>query len=88
MGEANRKINFTVLLTEQERHGKRVESRTDYSAVLVKSKPVMHKVHLALTVLTLGLWGLVWLVLVLTRVRPACGWKSMVKALSREHLSD
>lgn len=67
MGEANRKINFTVLLTEQERHGKRVESRTDYSAVLVKSKPVMHKVHLALTVLTLGLWGLVWLVLVLTR---------------------
>ena len=67
MGEANRKTNFTVLLTEQERLGKRVESRTDYSAVLVKSKPIAHTLHLVLTVPTLGLWGLLWLLQVLTR---------------------
>ena len=55
MDDANRKMNFTILFTEQERLGKRVESRTDYAAVLAKGEPVNHALHLPVTILTLGL---------------------------------
>ena len=67
MDDANREMNFTILLTEQERLGKRVESRTDYAAVLAKGEPVNHALRLPVTILTLGLWGLVWLWLVRNR---------------------
>lgn len=41
--------------------GYRVESQTDYQAVMVKGKPVNNVLHLILTLVTLGLWLLVWL---------------------------
>lgn len=41
--------------------GWRVESQTDYQAVLVKGKNHSHVLHLILTLLTLGLWLLVWI---------------------------
>lgn len=41
--------------------GWRVESRTDFQAVLVKGKNHSHLLHLILTILTLGLWLLVWI---------------------------
>jgi hypothetical protein len=33
-----------------------------------RRKPIRHVLHLVLTILTGGLWGLVWLVLVLRRI--------------------
>ena len=43
--------------------GARVESQSDYQAVLVKGKPVNHVLHLILTLVTCGLWGIVWIVM-------------------------
>lgn len=44
--------------------GYRIESQSEYSAVVVKGKRPNHVLHLLLTVLTLGLWAFVWLGLV------------------------
>lgn len=46
--------------------GGRIESQTDTMAVMVRGKPVNHILHLILTLVTVGLWGIVWLILVLT----------------------
>jgi hypothetical protein len=45
---------------------RRIESYSDLSAVVVVGRPVNHLLHLVATVLTLGIWSMVWLVLVLT----------------------
>ena len=45
--------------------GWRLESRTAYSANMVKGKRVNHVLHLLLSVVTLGLWLPVWLVVAL-----------------------
>lgn len=43
------------------RKGYRVESQTPTQAVVVYGKKVNHILHLILSVLTLGLWLIVWL---------------------------
>jgi hypothetical protein len=45
--------------------GRRVESQSDYDAVVVHGHRPNHVLHLFLTIFTLGLWGFVWLGLVL-----------------------
>ena len=46
--------------------GWRVESQNDYSVTFVKGRRPNHLLHLILTLITVGLWGvLVWLPLVL-----------------------
>lgn len=46
--------------------GGRIETQTDYQAVIVSGRRVNHILHLILTVLTAGLWVFVWIYLVLT----------------------
>lgn len=46
--------------------GGRVESRGDYDAVIVRGQRVNHVLHLILSVLTLGLWLIVWVLLAIT----------------------
>ena len=38
----------------------RVESQSDFQAVLVKGKPVNHVLHTILTFGTCGLWSIIW----------------------------
>ena len=54
---------FNNELARQQAGGKRIESQTDFQAVLVTGKPVNHVLHLLLTVFTAGLWIFVWLLL-------------------------
>lgn len=42
--------------------GWRVESQSDYQAILVKGKQTAHVLHLILTVVTVGLWAVVWII--------------------------
>lgn len=49
------------------KRGWRVESQTDTTAVMVKGKKPNHILHLLLTILTAGLWGIVWIILALTQ---------------------
>ena len=46
--------------------GARVESQTDYQAVLVVGRPVNHILHFLIGALTCGVWWLVWLYLAVT----------------------
>lgn len=48
------------IVAERVAQGWRVESQTPLIAVLVRGKRPSHILHLLLTVLTLGLWLLVW----------------------------
>jgi hypothetical protein len=45
----------------QVAQGARVESQGDYQAILVKGHRPNHMLHLVLTIVTIGLWGFVWL---------------------------
>ena len=51
-------------LTEQVRmlvtQGARVESQNEYDAVVVNGKEINHTLHLILSVVTCGIWLLVW----------------------------
>jgi hypothetical protein len=58
-----RKARLAQTLASQVAGGKRVESHSEYQAVLVAGKPVNHTLHLILTLVTCGAWGLVWLLL-------------------------
>lgn len=43
--------------------GRRVESQSDYQAVLIRGRHVRHVLHLVLTIITAGAWAIIWLVL-------------------------
>jgi hypothetical protein len=43
--------------------GRRIESQTEFQAVLVEGQPVNHVLHAILTFLTCFLWGIVWAIL-------------------------
>lgn len=45
--------------------GWRVESQSDYQAVLVTGHRVNHVLHLILTIITALIWGIVWIALVI-----------------------
>lgn len=47
-------------------NGRRVESQSDFQAVMVVGKPVNHVLHAILTIFTCLLWGIVWLIVGLT----------------------
>lgn len=46
--------------------GLRIESQSDYQAVLVEGQPVNHTLHAIITIFSCGLWGIVWIVLAIT----------------------
>lgn len=50
--------------------GWHVQSQTDYQAVIIKpGTKVNHILHLILTLVTLGVWSLVWIVVAVTHKR-------------------
>ena len=59
-GEERREILSRTLQT-QIAQGGRIESQSDYSAVVVNGHRPNHTLHLILTLVTFGLWGLAWI---------------------------
>jgi hypothetical protein len=53
-------------LRVQEAQGWRIEARSDFQATIAKGKPLHNKLHLLLTIFTLGVWGIVWASLALS----------------------
>lgn len=49
-------------VTEQARQGWRVVSIANNQAQLVQGGRVSHVLHLLLTIITVGLWAIVWLI--------------------------
>ncbi|MGH2802397.1 MAG: hypothetical protein ACRDL4_05025 [Thermoleophilaceae bacterium] len=60
-----RKALLARAVSNQVREGWRVESQMDYQAVLVKGSRPNHILHLILTLVTLGVWGIVWIAVAL-----------------------
>ena len=60
-----RKEALAISVTNSIAMGRRVESQSDYQAVLVKGKPVNHVLHLILTLVTAGFWSPIWIALVI-----------------------
>jgi hypothetical protein len=58
-----RKASLARTITNQVAQGWRVESQSDYQAVLLKGRHVRHMLHLVLSILTVGLWLPVWFVM-------------------------
>jgi hypothetical protein len=65
-GHAERRALLAQQLQQAAARGLRVESQTDYQAVLVEGRPVNHILHAILTVFTCLLWGIVWAVIAAT----------------------
>ena len=61
-----RKAALALQVSQRVASGMRVESQSDFQAVLVKGKPVNHILHGILTFFSMGMWGIVWLILFLT----------------------
>ena len=54
-----RKVTLDQRIHTEEEQGWRVESRTDTRATLARGKPLNTKLHLILTICTVGIWGIV-----------------------------
>ena len=58
-----RKAALARAVANEVRGGWHVQSQTDYQAILVKGKRTSHGLHIFLSIITLGLWILVWAVM-------------------------
>lgn len=46
--------------------GARVETQSDFQAIVVRGKPVNHVLHGLITLFTIGIWAIGWLIIGLT----------------------
>jgi hypothetical protein len=60
-----RKEALARLVTNEIAQGARVESQSDFQAVLVRGHRLNNTLHLILTLLTVGVWAIVWIALAL-----------------------
>jgi hypothetical protein len=61
-----RKAALAQAIAGQIAQGYRVESQSDFQAVVVKGKRPNHLLHLVLTIITAGVWLIVWIILSIT----------------------
>jgi hypothetical protein len=61
-----RKVILSQQLQTAAARGLRIESQSDFQAVLVEGKPVNHVLHAILTIFTCLLWGIVWAIIAAT----------------------
>ena len=61
-----RKAILAQQLQSAAARGLRIESQSDFQAVLVEGQPVNHTLHAILTIFTCLLWGIVWAVITAT----------------------
>ena len=58
-----RKVILSQQLQTAAARGLRIESQSEFQAVLVEGKPVNHTLHAILTIFTCLLWGIVWAII-------------------------
>jgi hypothetical protein len=58
-----RKAVLAAKVASEVARGMRVESQTDFQAILVSGNRPNHILHLLLSIVTLGLWLIVWLII-------------------------
>ena len=63
ISDADRQSALAQAVARSVATGARVESHAPFQAIMVRGHKPNHTLHLILTLVTCGLWGLVWLVL-------------------------
>jgi hypothetical protein len=63
MDPAVRQERLNQAIAAELARGGRIESQTGSSAVVVRGNRVNHILHLLLTLITLGIWVIVWLII-------------------------
>jgi hypothetical protein len=58
-----RKAILDRTLADRGAQGWRIETRSDYQATIASGNRINHVLHLILTIITAGLWGIVWILL-------------------------
>jgi hypothetical protein len=61
-----RKTTLDRTLADRGAQGWRIETRSDFQATIATGNRVNHVLHLILTIVTVGLWGIVWIILAIT----------------------
>ena len=61
-----RKVILAQQLQTAAARGMRIESQSEFQAVLVEGQPVNHVLHAILTIFTCLLWGIVWAIIAAT----------------------
>jgi hypothetical protein len=61
-----RKALLAQQIQSASARGLRVESQSEFQAVMVEGQPVNHVLHAIITFFTCGLWGIVWIILAIT----------------------
>lgn len=61
-----RKSALAQMVANVSAQGFRVESQSDFQAIIVKGKPINHTLHIILSVLTVGIWLIVYAILAVT----------------------
>lgn len=56
---------LNAAVAKEARHGWSIQSQSATQASLVKGKPTSHLLHLILTIITLGVWLIVWILVVI-----------------------
>jgi hypothetical protein len=64
--EEERKVILTRHVAQQVANGGRVELHADFDAVIAFGKSPNHILHLLLSIITAGIWLVVWLLLAVT----------------------
>jgi len=63
VSQAERKALLAQQLQQASFRGLRVESQSDFQAVLIEGQKVNHTLHAILTLFTCFLWGIVWAII-------------------------
>lgn len=63
LSDNTRKQRLAQAIQSEVVRGARVETQADFSAVLRFDHRINHVLHLILTIVTVGIWSLVWLTL-------------------------
>jgi hypothetical protein len=66
MTDPERKQVLADTVADGVKHGWGVEAQSDYQAVMVKGKRPNHLLHLILTIVTLGFWAVIWILVALS----------------------
>lgn len=64
--EEQRKKALAEAIQREVVQGGRVESQSDFQAVLVRGQRPNHTLHAIITIFSCGLWGIVWIIVALT----------------------
>lgn len=62
----NRKEQLAHRVAQAVNRGARVESQSDYQAVVVTGRRVNHLLHFIIGIFTAGLWWIVWVIMAVT----------------------